>query len=102
MRDDGISMVMGMEVLLYVCDQEAKIGVRCQEGGPGVDRAMTSTVRAGSVTTHVLRNEVLQKHIDVRVSVDRGPLPFLDSTAMIPRMDGVQMPAVRRVSSHAY
>jgi hypothetical protein len=71
------------------------IGVRCQEGGQGVDRAMTSTVRAGSVTTHALRSEVLQKRIDVRISVDRGPLPFLDSTAMIPRIDGVQMPAVR-------
>ena len=70
------------------------IGVRCQLGGQGVDRAMTSSVCAGSVTTHVLRNEVLQKRIDVRVGVGRGPCPFLDSTAMIPRIDGVQMPVV--------
>jgi hypothetical protein len=27
---------------------------------------MTSTERAGSVTAHVLRNDVLQQHIDVR------------------------------------
>ena len=70
------------------------IGVRCQEGGQGVDRAMTSTVDAGSVTTHVLRNEVLQKHIDVRARVDPGPLPVLDSPAMIPRINGVQVPAM--------
>lgn len=37
---------------------------------------------------------VLQRHIDVSSSVDRGPLPFLDSPAMIARVDGVQMPAV--------
>jgi hypothetical protein len=56
---------------------------------------MTSTVRAGSVTTHVLRNAVLQKHIDVRARVERGACPFLDSTARLPRMDGVQKPDVR-------
>jgi hypothetical protein len=49
---------------------------------------------AGSVTTHVLRNEVLQKHIDVRIRVGRGLWPFLDSIAMIPKIDGVQMPVV--------
>jgi hypothetical protein len=53
---------------------------------------MTSSMGAGSVTTHVLRN--LQKHIDVRSRVGRGPWPFLDGTAMIPKIDGVQMPVV--------
>jgi hypothetical protein len=78
------------------------MGVRCQEGGQGVNRAMASTMRPGSVTTHVLRNEVLQKRIDVRMSVDRGPLPFLDSTAMIPRMMACRCRLCVRVSFHAY
>jgi hypothetical protein len=79
---------------MYLYVSTGMICVRCQEGGPGVDRAMTSSMGAGSVTTHVLRNEVLQKHIDVRSRVGRGPWPFLDGTAMIPKIDGVQMPVV--------
>jgi hypothetical protein len=67
----GLKESWGLEVLIYF---------RCQEGGPGVDRAMTSSMgAAGSVTTHVLRNEVLQKHIDVRSRVGRGPWYSHDS-----------------------
>ena len=48
------------------------IGMEAQRGGQGMDRTMTSTVRAGSVTAHVLRNDVLQQHIDVRTRVERA------------------------------
>jgi hypothetical protein len=57
----------------YICrKQEAMIDMETQGGGQGLDRTMTSTVRAGSVTTHVLRNDVLQQHIDVRTRVERA------------------------------
>jgi hypothetical protein len=51
---------------IFVENQEAMIGIGAQKGGQSMDRTMTSTVRAGSVTAHVLRNDVLQQHIDVR------------------------------------
>jgi hypothetical protein len=49
-----------------------------QNGGLGLDRTMTSTVRTGSVTAHVLRNDVLQQHIDVRTRVERALCLFLE------------------------
>jgi hypothetical protein len=57
---------------IFVGNQEAMICIRAQRGGLGMDRTMTSTVRAGSVTAHVLRNDVLQQHIDVRTRVERA------------------------------
>lgn len=54
------------------------IGMEAQRGGQGLDRTMTSTVHAGSVTAHVLRNDVLQQHIDVRTRVERALYHFLE------------------------
>lgn len=81
-----------LAVPLYVCEEKVVIGVKIQNGGQGVDRTMTSTMRTESVTTHVQRNDVLQQHIDVKTRVERGLCPFLASEAMIPRIDGVQKP----------
>lgn len=67
--------------------------MRNQDAGLRRDRTMTSTVRTGSVTTHVLRNDVLQQHIDVRTRVEHGLLPFLVGSAMSPRIDGLQWPS---------
>jgi hypothetical protein len=47
---------------------------------------MTSTLRAGSVTYHVLRNDVLQQHIDVGTGVEHAPYHFVAGAAMIPRL----------------
>jgi hypothetical protein len=55
---------------IFVGIHEAMIGIKVQRGGLGRDRTMTSTVRAGSVAAHVLRNDVLQQHIDVRTRVE--------------------------------
>lgn len=60
--------------------------------GQGAGHTMTSTVRAGSVTTHVLRNDNLQHQIDVRTRVERGLCPAVVSIALYPRNDGVQSP----------
>jgi hypothetical protein len=51
---------------IFVGNQEAVIDLGTRSGGLGMDRTMTSTLRTGSVTAHVLRNDVLQQHIDVR------------------------------------
>lgn len=56
---------------------------------------MTSTLPTGFVTTHALRNDVRQQHIDVRMRVDHGALPLLASIAMVPIIDGVQKPGMR-------
>lgn len=37
------------------------------ECGQDMDRTMTITPRAGSVTAHVLRNDVLHQRIDVKI-----------------------------------
>jgi hypothetical protein len=37
------------------------------ECGQDMDRTMTITPRAGSVTAHVLRNDVLHQNIDVKI-----------------------------------
>lgn len=48
----------------------------------------------GSVTAqirgHVLRNDVLQQHIDAKTRLKRSLFLFLDGAAIIPRGDGVQ------------
>ena len=90
----GLSEPWEQVVPLYVCEELVVIGVRNQYGGQGVDRTMTSTMRTGSVTTHVQRNDVLQQHIDVRTRVGRGLYPLVVSNAMIPSIDGMQKPGV--------
>ena len=59
-----------------------------------MDRTMTSTVGTGSgiaqIRGHVLRNDVLQQHIDAKTRLKRMLFLFLDGAAIIPRGDGVQ------------
>jgi hypothetical protein len=61
------------------------------ECGQGMDRTMTITPRAGSVTAHVLRNDVLHRHIDVKIKWSVHHACSLDRAAMIPRRDGVHV-----------
>jgi hypothetical protein len=72
-------IVLGALAVPYICRKARGNDRRgTQGGGQGFDRTMTSTVRAGSVTSHVLRNDVLQQHIDVRTRVERALYPFSD------------------------
>jgi hypothetical protein len=41
------------------------MGMGNQKHGLSMDCSMTSTLGPGSVTAHLLRNDVLQQHIDV-------------------------------------
>jgi hypothetical protein len=49
-----------------------------QKRGQSVDRTMTSTLGPGSVTAHVLRNDVLQQHIGVSSKSGDTLCLFLD------------------------
>ena len=75
-------------------DHPEQMGMRNPYGGLCVDRTMTSTVGTGSVTAqirgHVLRNDVLQQHIDAKIRLKYMLFLFLDGAAIIPRGDGVQ------------
>jgi hypothetical protein len=64
----------------YICRQRegSVIDMDDQDGGLGVNRTMTSTLRPGSVTAHVLRNDVLQQHIDVSRKSGDALCLFLD------------------------
>jgi hypothetical protein len=55
----------GCQYLIFVGNQKVVTDMDDHNGGLGMDRTMTSTLRPESVTTHVLRNDVLQQHIDV-------------------------------------
>lgn len=67
---------------------------------------MTSTAGTGSVTAqirdHVLRNDVLQQHIDAKTRWKRRPCLLLDGVAIIPRCNGVQGPGIPPSKLHAY
>jgi len=62
------------------------------ERGQDMDRTMTSTLRAGSVSAHVLRNDVLHPHIDIKKEWSVYYACSWDRAALIPGGIGVHGP----------
>jgi hypothetical protein len=66
----------GCRYLIFVGSQKAVIGMGDQNHGLSMHCTMTSTLGPGSVTAHVLRNDVLQQHIDVSREKWRYAMPL--------------------------